>query len=1251
MKERLKKAISILLTAAMLIVLLPAMSIPAGAEVIGSDYTATVVFKDSGNNPGSGYAVVLKQGDLSFDLTESSTTKGTYTASVPAGTYDIYAGGTDTEEDITVDSSGGSATVDCTPSLTATGNSGNYVELSWKTYSTTGHYMVYQKDNGEDASQYQTIPVSVNIKVLNVYPDAAGSDGLQGWMNTSTSGSDTVGSPTVDGVKYTMTVDKIDITTFNSTPATYLYKNSDGSYNYDVIYFGAWDSNNGRDLSASAANVVGTFIQYGGGCLFGHDTAYYGHSNFYGLASSYMNMLSSSGIGFYGSSSGSSTVLVLKNGLLTNFPYKLTGDLVVPACHSTDQFAMGDVWMNFEAVNLSSGWNVVHTEYAYQTGTNNFYLTTWNNCAMIQTGHSGGNSSADEQKILTNTLYYLAQITKEKSASDHMSQDFASPDAVSSGSVSSAASGTDGEIIRWTASDDNGSIYNYYLKEVSQDGSSSLLSPTTNATVTTGVSGYYVLVDTNATASASTVKSSGTKVTGTSYTKTGLTNGTTYYAHIVTVDGNDNLSGVTTASFAYVTPGLSAAAGTSPLAEANLNGNSLAVTLTGTTFADGTLSASNFTLNNKPAGLSVGSVSYTDATHCTVNLAYDGSVFGSVSNFSLTIAGSELNSGSSLTSGTLAITAKLHGTAKISGTAAYGQELTASVENCNSTGTLSYQWLRGGAEISGATGQRYTLTADDIGREISVQADSSVETDGPLVSSSVTVAKADCGTVTGIAPVLSSKTVRSITVIQVAGYEYAVVAHGAAVPSAGWQDSNVFTTLSPGRDYDVYQRVKETATVKASAPSDALGVTTDYWLSDTDNSAKAELDGQSQDAGTQETSTGSDGRITTTVTVDEDKMRSILESAETGDTVTLPITGDSDAVRGRLTGQTVKDMENKSATLAVQTDSAIYRLPAEQIDIASISRQFGEDISLSDIDVTVEISVPSAETAAVVESAAEDGGFTLMVPAVEFTISCEYNGRTIPVSSFNAYVERLIRIPDGVDPNKITTGVVVEPNGTTHHVPTQVTVIDGVYYARINSLTNSTYALVWHPIEFNDAEGHWAKDAINNMGSRMVLYGVGGNTFEPDRSMTRAEFAAAVVRALGLEPGTGSVSFSDVGENDWFLPYAQTAASYGIIKGYPDGAFGPNDTITREQAMAILSRAMTITGLDAELTSGDVGALLGAYADSAEVSAYAEDSVAVCLKTGIVNGRSSTAIAPRESVTRAEVAVMIQRLLQKSELI
>ncbi len=101
----------------------------------------------------------------------------------------------------------------------------------------------------------------------------------------------------------------------------------------------------------------------------------------------------------------------------------------------------------------------------------------------------------------------------------------------------------------------------------------------------------------------------------------------------------------------------------------------------------------------------------------------------------------------------------------------------------------------------------------------------------------------------------------------------------------------------------------------------------------------------------------------------------------------------------------VKDMGAKGDTLVIQSGSTTYTIPASDIDIDAVSAQLGQSVSLADITVQVGISEPSDGTAQVVADAANAGGFTIVVPAVEFTITCSYNGQSVEVSSFNSDVE------------------------------------------------------------------------------------------------------------------------------------------------------------------------------------------------------------------------------------------------------
>lgn len=408
--------------------------------------------------------------------------------------------------------------------------------------------------------------------------------------------------------------------------------------------------------------------------------------------------------------------------------------------------------------------------------------------------------------------------------------------------------------------------------------------------------------------------------------------------------------------------------------------------------------------------------------------------------------------------------------------------------------------------------------------------------------------------------------------------------------------------------------------------------------------------GQVQDVGTAMLSNRDDQQVTT-ISIDQEKMDQRLAEAGGNVIITIPVNNNSDIVIGELTGQMVKNLANKEAVLEIKTEKATYKIPVQQMNIASISEQIGKSVALQDITIHVEIAAATADTVEFIKDAANKGNFTIVAPSIDFTVKATYGNQTVDVSKFNMYIERTIAIPDGVDPNKITTGIVIEPDGKVRHVPTKIVQIDGKYYAVINSLTNSTYSVVSHAIEFSDVRDHWSKQAVNSMGSRMVIEGTGDGLFSPDKDITRAEFAAIVVRGLGLKFESGATSFTDVKESDWYSSVIKTAVSNQLISGFEDGLFHPTDPITREQAMAIIAKAMAVTGLKAKLPQQDEQSILSVYTDGSESSLWAQRYVADCLQAGIIAGRSETTIAPKATITRAEVAAIIQRLLQKSNLI
>ncbi len=391
-----------------------------------------------------------------------------------------------------------------------------------------------------------------------------------------------------------------------------------------------------------------------------------------------------------------------------------------------------------------------------------------------------------------------------------------------------------------------------------------------------------------------------------------------------------------------------------------------------------------------------------------------------------------------------------------------------------------------------------------------------------------------------------------------------------------------------------------------------------------------------------------DNKKLTTVTVDEQKLNKVLATVDQGYVVTVPVSNHSDVVIGELNARMVKNMESKNAVLEVKTERAGYTLPAMQINVDAISSQIGSGVALEDIKVRVEIAnMPDNQLAVTPDPS---GNIRIVAPAVDFKITAVYGGKEVTVDRFNAYVERTIAIPDGVDPNKITTGIVVKADGSIAHVPTKVTQINGVYYATINSLTNSVYSVIYNNKTFEDIAGHWAQNSIENLASRLVVNGADDQRYLPDNEITRAEFAAIVVRALGLQKADQTGQFSDVNPQDWFYEAVSVGSSYGLVQGYTDGKFEPKQNITRQEAMAILTRAMALAGMDTTISSEEQERLLADFADSNQFGDWAKPAAALNIRLGIVIGNQGK-VLPQQLITKAETAAIVERLLQAANLI
>ena len=186
-------------------------------------------------------------------------------------------------------------------------------------------------------------------------------------------------------------------------------------------------------------------------------------------------------------------------------------------------------------------------------------------------------------------------------------------------------------------------------------------------------------------------------------------------------------------------------------------------------------------------------------------------------------------------------------------------------------------------------------------------------------------------------------------------------------------------------------------------------------------------------------------------------------------------------------------------------------------------------------------------------------------------------------------------------------------------------------------------------ITFGDIKNSPNKAAIEALAAREIINGMGDDSFAPNATMTRAQYATIVVKALGLTPKAGG-KFKDVAASAWYAPYVGTANAYGIVNGRSDTEFDPEGTITRQEAAVMTVRAAKLCGLDTEIPESGINDILCDYMDYRTIASWATKAMAFCYANGILDTSDMNAEPARE-ILRGEVAEMLYRMLVSANLI
>ncbi len=203
--------------------------------------------------------------------------------------------------------------------------------------------------------------------------------------------------------------------------------------------------------------------------------------------------------------------------------------------------------------------------------------------------------------------------------------------------------------------------------------------------------------------------------------------------------------------------------------------------------------------------------------------------------------------------------------------------------------------------------------------------------------------------------------------------------------------------------------------------------------------------------------------------------------------------------------------------------------------------------------------------------------------------------------------------------------------------------IAGNIYVAYNNVTKTIPVQVGASlIDFMDTTAHWAREYIGRLAARGIVNGMGDNYYQPDASLTRAQFLTMLSKTIyGLDPSqTAPAGFMDVPAVEWYYNYVNWGFANGIVNGIDEVTFAPNDNITREQMAIMLSNFTRSTELVLPETSAGTG-----FTDSTMISPWANEAVAKIVSSGIMSGYPEGNYNPQGKATRAEAATVIYKLI------
>lgn len=364
--------------------------------------------------------------------------------------------------------------------------------------------------------------------------------------------------------------------------------------------------------------------------------------------------------------------------------------------------------------------------------------------------------------------------------------------------------------------------------------------------------------------------------------------------------------------------------------------------------------------------------------------------------------------------------------------------------------------------------------------------------------------------------------------------------------------------------------------------------------------------------------------------------------------------------------------ENVNLSSLLAKNPSNYTWTTSNSNIATVNRSTGKILGIKSGNTTV--YAEGGNSYAFTVRVSDDYSSIIKELKVGETLDVsKYLSKDISKYSISAYDSKVMGYSKGIitansngtsyiicDGNRESVQIIVKVSGTVSNNVSKNTTTNETNSTSKNNTTNatnkteekketapSTPVVTNTSATFNDiSERAWAVPAIEKMASKNFIVGKEKGEFAPDEKCTRADFTIVLTKMLGVDNETpDSSAYSDVDSEAYFSKYVGVAKKLNITAGESNNSFFPKNNITREEVMAMVYKALAYKGVSMNTDTS----ILNSYVDASQIAPEYKEAVAGLLSIKAVNGTSDNTIDPKASITRAQMAVLMNNFYGKIE--